>query len=130
MSGTGIFNEQLPITFTYAFTNADGLTQQTFPGGGSYGWRWDNIYCSNSDTIDHVINLAFTSGAGALTNLQATIPHGAGVGAVAPFDLTTFLFGTSRVGLALNPADTLQVGVLVAVVAGHYVGIAAFGGNL
>lgn len=113
----------------------------TWPGGSAPG-RTQSVYASfsinvylhsllaySTDGVDQVFEYTLAIGGGSGPNGVFTVPHGAGSGAVVPFDVLAAIGHTD--GLALTNGDSITISNVAAISASPAaVNVVALGGIL
>lgn len=124
------FDEVSPFLGITTFANADGTGGKALTPSVATRLRLDGLVATNSDSVDHVVNLEVDPGSGGVHFLSATIPHGAGVGGVQAVDVLALAMPTNLVGFVIPGNSQLFAKMAVAVAGGQLVTVAPVGGYL
>lgn len=117
--GNAIYDEKSPITGSVTFILPEGTTMKGVGPANYDPWRVDAIAVSNTDSIDHVLDVGWFDNytVGALSRLASVVvPAGAGDGTTPPLDVLAALAGPYINGIIL--AATLGIGFTLAVAMG------------
>lgn len=128
--GLSTFEEKAPLNIVQQIGNATGTSPINFGEFDPMPIRFDQVFCSNDDTIDHVVKLSIQTYSGSHIQFgNVNVPAGSGFAGVPSVEL---LSGCSPLltGIVLGPHDNLGVAVEVAMVGGSLLHIACLGGYL
>jgi hypothetical protein len=128
--GLTTFDEKNPLNLVQEIGNATGTSPINFGEFDPLSIRFDQVFCSNDDTIDHVVHLSIQSYGGSHIQFgNVNVPAGAGFAGVPAVEL---LSGCSPLlsGITLGPRDNLGISVEVTMVGSSLLYIACLGGYL
>jgi hypothetical protein len=124
-----IFDERTVILEAQDFAVGDSPSQRILVVAKEYGARVDSLVIRNSDSIDHLVDIAYQIGGDNFVFMQITAPAGAGCGTVVLADALGNFWSGAIGGILLGPANELHVGVdAVPLVSGDII-ISALGGQ-
>jgi hypothetical protein len=128
--GLSNFDEKYAYTNFLSADSGFGTSDTGFVAGVGYDRRIDFLIGSNSDTIDHAIELGFAGDAGFQTFASAIVPAGAGYGGLAAVDVLALGLPPNMVGLVVPASFAFAVRIPVAITGAGVVGLLALGGRL
>lgn len=121
--------EYTPIVQVGYLQNSDGINYATIPAGKSNGWRFDVMIASNTDTIDHNLNLRYSSGGNFVYLGTVKVPAGAGQGLVPAVDVIGSLAGALVGGIVIGGSDGLSMRVEETITSPDRVSVLMWGGS-
>lgn len=132
MSGTGQFNEYLPLVQAAEVDDTyTPLVAVSMAAARSDGYRLDGIMASNGDGVDHELTVNLPDETGTQHPVASvTLPAGSGHGAVPFVDVLAALSPSYALGLSLPPSATWEWFLAAAPGAGTLVVLWAVGGYL
>jgi hypothetical protein len=108
--------------------NAQGTAPATLAQNVTAPMLINHIFCANTDTIAHVVNIGAGPSATPYAVCSISIAAGVGTGGVQPVDLCAVDPLLTAGGIYLAPGGLVQASVEVPVVAPHVVQLGAVGG--
>jgi hypothetical protein len=109
MAGLQAFNETHPGNESIALDNAVGTTHQQFDPPLSTDWRLDMLIATNTDAIDHVVDVYYKPSGAEILLTSQNVPAGAGLAGAPAVNLLAGLPAPYNAGLPLNPLDAITV---------------------
>lgn len=128
--GAQVFNENQPFAAGIQLANANGTTPQAYVSGPSVPLRWDHLLVTNTDTVDHEVQLIMDDFVSDEVICAATVPAGAGSGATPAVDLIAEALPSTIDGLIQPVTATFKVAVVVVITAGKHLNFWGQGGYL
>jgi hypothetical protein len=126
--GISQFDEVAPFIAAGTLQLGDGTGYKAISVVQPTALRLDGIVCLNSDTVDHVVNIALKSAGQEVELGGVNVPAGSGLGGLAVVDLVPSLAPAAIGGILVPPGWYLEALVSVAVASGKSVTVNAFGG--
>jgi hypothetical protein len=123
---TSVYSETRPIVQQRVLAIVSGTDPFSVLDWGSDNARIDVLIASSTEAIDHVLTVLINSSEGIAVG-SVNIPASAGHGAVPAVDVLAGLPFPLRNGWAQTPAETVEVALEVACVAGE-IALVALGG--
>lgn len=123
-----VFDEHTPLFIPLNIDDGAATGLLTFAPITPGTFRLDSIWGTNSDAIDHVVEISATDGTSTVLLGSANIPAGAGYAAAPPIDLLAVILGLSQLGIAVGAGSQLFVNVEIAVVPTFVVTLLGVGG--
>jgi hypothetical protein len=109
MSGLSTFNETHPSNVAQVLDNALGTGTRTWDAPGFADWRVDAVFATNTDSIDHVVDVFYVATGTPVLWFSVNVPAGSGVGSVPPVNLLAGLATPYNLGFPLTVYDSLQL---------------------
>jgi hypothetical protein len=128
--GIQSFDESLPLNEGASIESTDGTNWVSVHGGIQSLCRIDTILVTNSDSVDHVVNLRMNANAAQTRLTSVNLPAGTGSAGVPPVDLIAAIPGVLAGGIPLYAFTTLEAQAEVAFGAGTGAQISVVGGSL
>lgn len=128
--GIAQYDETAPFVATGSIDNGDGTSYVYISDAQLVNVRLDGVVCLNSDTVDHVVNLAMTSTGGSVELGGVNVPAGSGLGGLAVVDLVPELAPAAIGGFLVPAGYRMQALCAVAVTAGKLVTVNCLGGYI
>ncbi len=128
--GLAIFDEKYPISGSMHFIAGSGVAETWMWDETPVPSRVDAMFATNTDVIDHVVDVWFSSTSFVLLLGSVNVPAGAGVAGAPTIDLVAHLPLSTQGGLVFGRLDSLKMAMEVAVTAAFSIDIVVLGGRL
>jgi hypothetical protein len=123
------FDERVPVLLLNLIVAANTTSFVNIAGGSPYGRRLDAVYATNTDSIDHAVELNVQDGMGGTSFLGGVnVPAGSGV-TLPSVELLSSLLAPGQPFLILQGSQTLNGAVAVAMVGISELDFTALGGD-
>ncbi len=111
------------------YVTADGTNPKNIFTGVPTASRVDSVVLQNTDTIDHVVDIATGHASVTVGLCSVNVPAGAGTGTTPPVELFQALALNNVPCIYLNSAEVLRISLAVAMQAGKQLNVSASGGD-
>lgn len=128
--GLSTFEERVPFYQATAFTSADTTVAKQAAKLTTSPVRIDSILATNTDTIPHVIRLTLVVSSVNYLIGSVSVPAGAGTLGTPSVDALAGSLPVTQAGIVLDPLNSINAAMEVAVAATFAVTLVALGGSV
>jgi hypothetical protein len=128
--GISIYDESLPLNEGASIEDTDSTNWRAIHTGIQSLCRIDSILVTNSDTVDHILNLRLNLDATQTKLCSVSVPAGSGATGLPPVDLILEIPGAMASGIPLYAFSGLEIQAEDAFAEGTGAQITVLGGTL